>query len=139
MQNNNKTRALSLLDPKTGELTDGHLVVNFPKRYLPKHFSIFTKDIKEFRRLSVYTYEVFIQIAASMSKGNRVAMSEREIASSVQMSQPTVHKAIKQLKNRDILRGERGNYIVNPKYALNGGSAHYVSAHTEYYDTPRNP
>jgi hypothetical protein len=137
MKNNITNNVVSIVYTPTGEVLDAELNLKLSKRYLPKCFTTFVKDRKKLRGLPGYAREVLDEMCSQMTKGNRLFISEEALAIDCEKHRGTIHRALRQLKHRDVVRGTHGVYMVNPLYALNGGSAYLVQAHNDYQMMPK--
>lgn len=124
MKNNTTDRRLRLVDTDTGEVAEGIVELRaVGKTKLPLCFMAMNFEFQRLlHSLTPEAFMIFIHLCCRMSKGNHINTTQANIKKALRFNIKTVIKGMQELQRLDLIRGEHGRYMVNPRIALNGGS-----------------
>jgi hypothetical protein len=139
MENDNtkklKTKDFRLLDDTTGETLDGRVKLTFveeKKSLYAGYFTSFHQDRHLAKALSDGAYKLNGFMRSYMTKGNWIKLTQGKMIKDLNSCQRSMTNWMGELKRLDVIRGDKGKYMYNPRIAINGGSKYLKEALHNY-------
>lgn len=136
MPNDNTLPPHVLLNPATGEIISDVYIkpkLDNPRRIrLTKCYMSFISSVALLEQLSRGSLIFYLRLCHLMTRGNHVYQTQQQLAELYKLDRSVVSKYMAELKHNDVLRGANAHWIINPYYALNGGSKLIETTHDNY-------